>query len=641
MNKNVTLTFNPRIVTALFGSELVESASIVIAEQIKNSIDAKAKKVRVDFRNKDKIEIIDDGEGVKNVEKSWFQVGTKIKNKNLLMNGGKGIGRFCMFRLGKKINVESTTKDKKISFELNKSEFENGKNTFKFVEEINSSDKTGTKIIISELEDYLIDYKEIEINLRNLLLDDQKTEVKLYFPENYKREVFLSYEDVEKFSLLNIHGSINLKTGDNEYHSIITDLDKNITFSNDKFDKNIEQLIKKTVSDYALSSLGKITFSFSVFYGNPKFYRIVEARTSKFRFNDVKNKYLIYDSGVNIYRNNIKLFNFGKNDWLGLNASRINQPSKKVDNNLIAGKIILTSQSNEYLIEKTNREGLVKNEKFVGFKGLINEIVKQINADNNKCKQIFNNLSDDYIKNLIKQSKNNIVPIERNTSSKETKIISENSLKEDYSVTVSEPDDKSKEDKKTTNKRRIKSKKKIINKKISFDDSIILKHITEDNIIRNTDNEWLNQMFYIIKYFWNDKSYVSDHQKMIYLFAPSARSIFELSFNILVGNSEIANSLNIKGQISSDKIKNIVNRWGKNNNFLDYVSNSIPLTFESARAIANILDGSKWSTSFKKANPGAHTGMKHLTQVEVLDILEDASLFGLLTEYYVEMNKEG
>lgn len=201
MNKNVTLTFNPRIVTALFGSELVESASIVIAEQIKNSIDAKAKKVRVDFRNKDKIEIIDDGEGVKNVEKSWFQVGTKIKNKNLLMNGGKGIGRFCMFRLGKKINVESTTKDKKISFELNKSEFENGKNTFKFVEEINSSDKTGTKIIISELEDYLIDYKEIEINLRNLLLDDQKTEVKLYFPENYKREVFLSYEDVEKFSL--------------------------------------------------------------------------------------------------------------------------------------------------------------------------------------------------------------------------------------------------------------------------------------------------------------------------------------------------------------------------------------------------------------------------------------------------------
>ncbi len=71
-------------------------------------------------------------------------------------------------------------------------------------------------------------------------------------------------------------------------------------------------------------------------------------------------------SGVRIYRDGIRVFNYGEpnDDWLGLNASRINNPSEKTSTSNIIGAVSLDLEQSYALEEKTNREGFDENETY-------------------------------------------------------------------------------------------------------------------------------------------------------------------------------------------------------------------------------------------------------------------------------------
>lgn len=81
-------------------------------------------------------------------------------------------------------------------------------------------------------------------------------------------------------------------------------------------------------------------------------------------------QYLDEQSGMRIYRDGIRVFNYGEpnDDWLGLNAMRVNNPSKRVGTNSIIGNIELTLEYSRGLQEKTNREGFDENAFFTRFK---------------------------------------------------------------------------------------------------------------------------------------------------------------------------------------------------------------------------------------------------------------------------------
>ncbi|MDD5243056.1 MAG: sensor histidine kinase [Syntrophorhabdaceae bacterium] len=156
------------------GERLVEQVHYALVELVKNSYDADASHVTVKFIENDsgisEIHIIDDGIGMNFIEVQdyWMHIATTNKlNKDVSQEygrpktGSKGIGRFCCRRLGKKLTLITTGK--------NRNKFERTEVTFNWMEfrpgtkvtdiqcdgnqETQKTGETGTILIISDLID--------------------------------------------------------------------------------------------------------------------------------------------------------------------------------------------------------------------------------------------------------------------------------------------------------------------------------------------------------------------------------------------------------------------------------------------------------------------------------------------------------
>ena len=125
MDKVLKIRPYARLITML-GDQLIKNERIALVELIKNAYDADAEWVKVSFLNfnddftvnsDSKIVIEDDGNGMNEqiIEKHWLNPATpekkkrkKIKettDKGRILQGEKGIGRFAIFKLGKKISI--------------------------------------------------------------------------------------------------------------------------------------------------------------------------------------------------------------------------------------------------------------------------------------------------------------------------------------------------------------------------------------------------------------------------------------------------------------------------------------------------------------------------------------------------------
>ncbi len=110
---NRKLTTNSRLVNELFANYI--STFTAFCELINNSIQAKSKNIwiNIDYTKDEevypliikKIEIKDDGIGVhtSDVDTKLLDIGTANKD------GGKGIGRFACFQIGRQVNIESVS----------------------------------------------------------------------------------------------------------------------------------------------------------------------------------------------------------------------------------------------------------------------------------------------------------------------------------------------------------------------------------------------------------------------------------------------------------------------------------------------------------------------------------------------------
>lgn len=135
-----TLSIRPyaRLLTML-GEQLIKNDRIALVELIKNSYDADASHVSVNFvglpndpQNADEssIEIVDDGTGMseETIRKHWLNPATPGKaeqkrknprtNRGRIVQGEKGIGRFAIFKLGKTATVVTRGQDSDDEFVL-------------------------------------------------------------------------------------------------------------------------------------------------------------------------------------------------------------------------------------------------------------------------------------------------------------------------------------------------------------------------------------------------------------------------------------------------------------------------------------------------------------------------------------------
>lgn len=81
-----------------------------------------------------------------------------------------------------------------------------------------------------------------------------------------------------------------------------------------------------------------------------------------FNQSETIRKYLKENAGVRIYRDGIRVYNYGEpgNDWMGLDIGRTNNPSSKFSNNTILGAFSLDLKTSTGLQEKQIERDLMK-----------------------------------------------------------------------------------------------------------------------------------------------------------------------------------------------------------------------------------------------------------------------------------------
>lgn len=381
--------FSPKLILNSLGEDVIEEDSIAIAEQIKNAIDAKAKEISIDFSNieKDVIVIKDNGNGMTetDIKSTWFLLATDSKSDDNNKLGGKGVGRFSLFRLADCIKIETVSNNIKSSFTLNREELETYENlssksipiTIQETSEIN-----GTTITLTKLND--IDLAEIEVGLENLFFDNSNIELNIKYPNSFPRKNFIKPDKV--LNHIPLQASIEINNSVINSYSFQANYNGKIIYFNDN-KSVIQTKINKIEKP---KNLGYIKIFISNFYFSNQ-----NGNLSSDDEAYLKEYFLSAYQGISIYRKNLKIYGHGENDWLKLAEKRLKRPGKIPDNKLSYGYIILPNDSDNFLKEKTNREGFIKNDYYRYFIKVMELLIEHIGSDReNAIKKISSNPID-------------------------------------------------------------------------------------------------------------------------------------------------------------------------------------------------------------------------------------------------------
>lgn len=414
----------PRVIAHL-GEDLIKDESIAILELVKNSYDAGASLCHVDFvfdvwGNLEKISVEDNGSGMdlSTIENVWLVIGTDNKKRQLYNHtsgrvplGEKGIGRLGVHKLGRRIKLFSKTADSEevyVDIDWRKLANSEGVDDFKVDYGYCSSDNhfdlgaTGTIIEITDIKGEW-NRRKLRTVFRNL--------TSLNSPFDNQSDSFIvnvTTQGANPFAGLPRLCDI-LGAGMYFGHCVMngskieefryefrpwSNLDKvsgRIVESLDEYDQTIihkiedetddNRIIKKEeILDLSKYNLGRIEFDIVIFEKDNAIFNLMnlEKRTL--------NEYLKNNSGIRVYRDNMRVFNYGEpgNDWLGIDQRRLNRAGGSVSNNILIGSVSLNRKESFGLREKTNREGFIEDEPFFAFVDAIRYALDLIVAQRNQ-----------------------------------------------------------------------------------------------------------------------------------------------------------------------------------------------------------------------------------------------------------------
>jgi len=433
--------FQPRARLLLqLGDKLIKNENIALLELVKNSYDADSKKVtvrleKVAIKESGSIVITDDGCGMdmKIIADAWLEPGSDYKEQLFIKRqrtkkykrlpvGEKGIGRFGVHKLGNKIELISRMDGKnEVVVRIDWKKFAENKylkdakfEVFERTPEYFLRNRTGTKIIITDLRS---DWD------RRMVRELYKSVFTLNSPFNtggkFKVDVELdnpdwveglpNWEDIEKLALFHFKCAIEGSTIKSFLYEFtpwdkMSGIESRKITEDDEFIQNRETIFgkdrdnpKKEViinlgknygDEKYPKTLGEIIFEGYVFDRDKKVLELGDQAKVK-----LLTKYLDEQGGIRVYRDNIRINEYGErgNDWLNLDSRRVNVPVKRVSNNIILGIIELKMESSSALIEKTNREGFIENEAFKDFTSAILYLIGLIETQRDIDKSIVRN----------------------------------------------------------------------------------------------------------------------------------------------------------------------------------------------------------------------------------------------------------
>jgi len=430
------LSFQPKARLLLqLGDQLIRNESIALLELIKNSYDAFASKVtitmsKVNSSNEGEIIIEDDGIGMNKaiIKNVWMQPGSDYKYKiinsikkrtkgNRIPIGEKGIGRFGVHKLGNDIELTSKTEnDPEISLKINWRDFEKDTTLEKIkvsleensIPQYFTKGKSGTIIKIRNLKKAWDRnsvrelYRSVtSLNSPFTTLDSFSVIFKLDNQDWLKG--LIKFTDIEEYCLYKIDGTINkdritkLKYEFSPWPQMKKISGREEILKDVKMVKEVKDDIskkkKQVTIDLSKYKIGPISIRLLIFDRDPKILNYGVSDKEGFK------KYLNSNGGVRVYRDGIRIYNYGENDndWLKLDIRRVNQPGETISNNLLIGAVQLDRLKSTDLEEKTNREGFKEDEVYEAFYDAVNFFMGKVlslrNIDKEKLRRLLGSTS--------------------------------------------------------------------------------------------------------------------------------------------------------------------------------------------------------------------------------------------------------
>lgn len=408
-----------RLLTML-GEQLIKNERIALIELIKNSYDADADWVKVTFQGfgdnykiekGSKIIIEDNGHGMSQelIENHWLNPATpekkrrkKTKNttrKGRIIQGEKGIGRFSILKLGRRIDIISKTKEDRqehlLSYNFSRYDddflSEDGVEKDLYIDDLivtlsnrkperivpsklsfGSRKKKrlnhGTIIEISDLKGSWTE-KKVESVYRDLTKlesiflkrDNIEFEVGIYrdgehqnFQANYLEKLALLLEERPVIKIENgcfDSDKIEYRFTINGVEESISILDPSITglkVFRDRFGNAGSELKERQIE------CGSFDFGFYIFDFSAQ-------APAKYKL-DQEDKLIIRDHRIYLYRDNIRVYPYGEpdDDWLRIDMYRGTiSAGHFLSNDQVVGFVNISQKNNPNLKDKTNREGLI------------------------------------------------------------------------------------------------------------------------------------------------------------------------------------------------------------------------------------------------------------------------------------------
>lgn len=361
------------------GFELVGKQETALMELIKNAYDADATEVTVDFFNAEneggKLVIQDNGSGMdlETIKKAWMNISTDFKQENKISSrfgrvraGRKGIGRFSVQRLGKRLELVSGVKGSNqaikviFNWDLDYVKGINIRDVYVSVSYIEKDiDSHGTRLDILDLREVWKDAHITKVWNGVLMLQSpfKPTPVissKSTFEKDPGFETIINNKSSNQ---KRIEYSIDSMFLDHALAEITGSIDENGKATVYVKSERLQLNDTHKFDDIIFSKTGIVSFQAKYFIFSSNLMSISTKKAT-----DLAHEY----GGIRIYRNGFRVLPYGErsDDWLKLDrdSARRNILAPALNTNFF-GSVFLDDK-NENFEETSNREGLLENAAF-------------------------------------------------------------------------------------------------------------------------------------------------------------------------------------------------------------------------------------------------------------------------------------
>ncbi|AGH39456.1 hypothetical protein F542_810 [Bibersteinia trehalosi USDA-ARS-USMARC-188] len=388
------------------GRDLIQDNYAAVVELVKNAYDADSPDVEINFTAKTDLKgyvitIKDHGHGMSHdtVINKWMVPSTKDKLERKtspggrIMQGRKGIGRYAASVLGVDLLLETVDVcGVKTTVFVQWDNFENSEyldDVEILVENQYSDEPPGTMLTITGAQSNYEEWNKKQFDKLRFELKKLITPVPSENIVNEKNKTFEIKLNISGFSdEININEIVEpypiFELFDYKISGKITSDGKGkLVYSTQKAKNTIEEDI--SVSLGKATGCGDLFFDIRVYDREPASIETLIQRGLKDESGNYvgklqARKLLDASNGIGVYRNGFRIRPLGdpEFDWLKLNEQRVQNPSMRIGSNQVIGYVLIQSEEQSNLIEKSARDGLQENSAYEQLKEITKEVINRL-----------------------------------------------------------------------------------------------------------------------------------------------------------------------------------------------------------------------------------------------------------------------